>query len=103
MPEKEGGGRGVLFLRHIMTSLLRQHKQSVRVWGVQEKESEKKGFTPLAQRKGVVHEHSQSVRYGKVSEREKGAEHTQCVVCVCQRRRGVEGTLLTHYQYECTS
>ena len=23
--------------------------------------------------------------YGKVSEREKGAEHKQCVVCVCVR------------------
>ncbi len=92
-----------------MTSLLRQHKQSVpsaqttvRVWVVQEKESEKKGFTPLTQRKGVVHEHN-LYEYGKVSEREKGAEHTQCVVCVCQRRRGVEGTLLPHYHYKRTS
>jgi hypothetical protein len=93
--EKEGGGRGVLFLRHIMTSLLRQHKQSVRVWGVQEKESEKKGFTPLAQRKGVVHEHSQSVRYGKVSEREKGAEHTQCSVFVSEKEGGGRDSINT--------
>jgi len=59
---REGRGRkGCPVLRHMMTSLLRQHKQSVRVWGVPEKESEEKGFTPLAQRKSVVHEHSQSV------------------------------------------
>jgi hypothetical protein len=81
-----------------MTSLLRQHKQSVpstqttvRVWGVQEKESEKKGFTPLTQRKGVVHEHSQSVRIWEgVRERKGGRTQTVCSVCVCvsEKERG---------------
>ena len=70
---------------------------------MQEKESEKKGFTPLTQRKGAVHEHSQS-NMGRCQREKRGPNtHTQCVVCVCQRRRGVEGTLLTHYQYERTS
>jgi hypothetical protein len=79
-----------------MTSLLRQHKQSVpsaqttvRVWVVQEKESEKKGFTPLTQRKGVVHEHSQSVRIWEgVRERKGGRTHTVCSVCVSEKERG---------------
>ena len=63
---------------------------------MQEKESEKKGFTPLAQRKGVVHEHSQSVRYGKVvRERKGGRTHTVCSVCVSEKEGGGRDSINT--------
>ena len=55
---------------------------------MQEKESEKKGFTPLTQRKGAVHEHSQS-NMGRCQREKRGPNtHTVCSVCVSEKERG---------------